>query len=99
MHSLGIYLIILKKISNGILINKSVNFTVRQKNEKTLILQFYLVVYMGLHFHKDKLAFHHSLMFSLCSYPRGGAQAHVPKQGLVIELHPSRLPKVKVALN
>ena len=51
MHSLGIYLGILKKISNSILINKSVNFTVRQKNEKTLILQFYLVVYMGLHFH------------------------------------------------
>lgn len=51
MHSLGIYLVILKKISNSILINKSVNFTVRQKNEKTLILQFYLVVYMGLHFH------------------------------------------------
>lgn len=50
MHSLGIYLVI-KKISNSILINKSVNFTVRQKNEKTLILQFYLVVYMGLHFH------------------------------------------------
>lgn len=40
MHSLGIYLVILKKISNSILINKSVNFTVRQKNEKTLILQF-----------------------------------------------------------
>lgn len=50
-HSLGIYLVILKKISNSILINKSVNFTVRQKNEKTLILQFYLVVYIGLHFH------------------------------------------------